>query len=68
MFRQAMQANAASLILIHNHPSGDPEPSSEDIGITKLFIKAGKLMGIPVLDHVVIGDGRYTSLCEKGLL
>lgn len=66
VFRQAMQANAASLILIHNHPSGDPEPSSEDIGITKLFVKAGKLMGIPVLDHVIIGDGRYTSLCEKG--
>nr|WP_115311139.1 DNA repair protein RadC [Veillonella criceti] len=68
VFRQALQANAASLILIHNHPSGDATPSEDDVTITKVFIKAGLVMGIPVLDHIIIGDGIYTSLCEKGLL
>lgn len=68
VFRQAIEANAAAIILLHNHPSGDPEPSSEDIRITRIFADAGKIMGIPVLDHIIIGDGIYTSLCEQGLL
>lgn len=68
VFRQALQANAASLILIHNHPSGEATPSADDVAITKVFIEAGLVMGIPVLDHIIIGDGIYTSLCEKGLL
>ncbi|WP_277612550.1 RadC family protein [Veillonella intestinalis] len=68
VFRQALQANAASLILIHNHPSGEATPSADDVAITKVFIEAGLVMGIPVLDHIIIGDGIYTSLCEKELL
>lgn len=68
VFRKAVEANAASIILIHNHPSGDSYPSPEDIKVTKVFMAAGKVMGIPVLDHVVIGDGVYTSLHEENLL
>lgn len=68
VFRRALEANAASLILIHNHPSGDATPSDEDVRITKIFKAAGDVMGIPVLDHVIIGDGIYVSLCEDSLL
>ncbi|MDY3974795.1 DNA repair protein RadC [uncultured Veillonella sp.] len=68
VFRRALEANAASLILIHNHPSGDASPSDEDVRITKIFKEAGDVMGIPVLDHIVIGDGIYVSLCEEALL
>ena len=50
------------MILIHNHPSGDPTPSAEDVNITKRLIESGKLLGIEVLDHIIIGDGRYGSL------
>ena len=68
VFRRALDANAARIILIHNHPSGDPNPSDEDIRITRIFKDAGDVMGIPVLDHIIIGDGIYLSLCEESLL
>ena len=68
VFRPAIRENAPSIILVHNHPSGDPTPSPEDVSITEDLIKAGKLLGIEVLDHVVMGSGnRYVSLNEKGL-
>ena len=67
VFKTALLSSAASLLLIHNHPSGDPAPSREDISITEKLKGAGELMGIAVLDHVIIGDG-YVSLKEKGYL
>jgi DNA repair protein RadC len=68
VFSRAILANAASIVLIHNHPSGDPEPSAEDIALTRRFADAGDMLGIVVLDHVVFGDGRYVSLAERGVL
>jgi len=74
VFKDAIAASAASMILVHNHPSGDPTPSSEDIAITKRLVKAGELLNISVLDHVIIGHraaGReqdYSSLKELGLM
>ncbi len=62
VFKPAIKRSAASIILIHNHPSGDPTPSAEDISITKRLVESGKLLGIDVLDHIIIGDGRYVSL------
>ena len=59
---------AAALICIHNHPSGDPGPSQEDIRITERLVEVGKLVGIPVLDHVTLGGDEYTSFAERGLL
>lgn len=56
------------MICFHNHPSGDPTPSREDIEITKRLVECGKIMGVEILDHVVIGDGRYASLKEKGYI
>ncbi len=53
---------------LHNHPTGDPNPSAEDISITKRLKEVGELIGIPVLDHIVIGDGKYVSFAERGLL
>jgi DNA repair protein RadC len=68
VFRPAVRDNAPSIIVVHNHPSGDPTPSPEDINITRELISAGKLLSIELLDHLVIGDGnRYVSLNEKGL-
>jgi DNA repair protein RadC len=67
-FKVAILANAAALILVHNHPSGDPKPSSEDLAITKRLGEIGELMGIRVLDHVVVGDNRYVSFVDDGLL
>ncbi|MEA3408180.1 MAG: DNA repair protein RadC [Chloroflexota bacterium] len=67
VFRDAVKDNAAAIIVAHNHPSGDPMPSAEDIQITKAIVDAGKLLDIEVLDHLIIGDGRYQSLKEKGL-
>lgn len=58
----------ASIILAHNHPSGDPSPSTEDITLTKTLVDAGKLLNIPILDHIIIGDGIYISLKEKGVI
>ncbi|PZD94116.1 hypothetical protein DNH61_19370 [Paenibacillus sambharensis] len=68
VFRAAMKCSSASLVCVHNHPSGDPSPSPEDIAITERLCKAGELVGIDVLDHIVIGDNRYVSLKEQGLM
>ncbi|MCA9933365.1 MAG: DNA repair protein RadC [Anaerolineales bacterium] len=67
LFRAAIKENAASLIAAHNHPSGDPSPSPEDIHVTRELVRAGHLLGIEVLDHVIIGRQRYVSLKERGL-
>lgn len=68
IFKSAIRRSAHAIILIHNHPSGDPSPSREDREITQRLTQAGKLLGIEVLDHLIIGDGRYTSFREKGLV
>ncbi len=68
LFRAAINHNAASVVLVHNHPSGDPAPSDEDIALTRKMIEAGRLLDISVLDHLIIGDGKYVSLKEKGIL
>lgn len=68
VFKRAMLNNAASIMLFHNHPSGDPEPSAMDVEITKRLRDAGDIMGIRVLDHLIIGDGTYCSLTERGLV
>lgn len=67
-FKEAIKESAASVIFVHNHPSGDPEPSKDDIIITERLKGAGEIIGIGVLDHVIIGDGKYASLKEKGVL
>jgi DNA repair protein RadC len=67
VFRAAITESAAAMILAHNHPSGDPTPSPEDREVTRQLAEAGRLVGIPVLDHVVVGDGRYVSFVEAGL-
>lgn len=68
VFRQAINRNANSIILAHNHPSGDPSPSNEDLDVTNRLIEAGKLVGINVVDHVIVGSNRYISLREKNLV
>ena len=68
VFRFAIEEASASIILVHNHPSGDPSPSKEDIRATKQLIEAGNCIQIPVLDHIIIGDGSYVSLKEEGLI
>lgn len=68
IFREAVAAGAAAIVLFHNHPSGDPEPSREDTRLTERLLAAGVLMGINVIDHVILGDARYFSYREKGLL
>lgn len=68
VFKIALDENAAAIILLHNHPSGDPSPSSFDIEITNEFVKAGIILGIEVLDHIIIGGKNYISLREKGLI
>jgi DNA repair protein RadC len=65
VFREAVAANAAVLVLFHNHPSGDPEPSRDDDELTQRLVAAGVIMGIDVIDHIILGDGRYWSLHEK---
>ena len=67
MFRHAIKANAAAMIVAHNHPSGDPAPSPEDVRVTRSIVEAGKLLDIDVLDHVVIGHQRFVSMKERGL-
>ena len=67
VFLEAIRHSAASLIVSHNHPSGDPTPSSEDIAVTRRLQEAGELLGIALLDHIIIGDGRFISLKEQGL-
>ncbi len=66
VFRYAIKEAAASVLFIHNHPSGDPTPSREDLAITERLVETGKIVGINVLDHVIISDRRYISLKEKG--
>ena len=66
VFRYALRYNAAAVVLVHNHPSGNPEPSHEDIVVTQRIADAGQIMEIPVLDHIIIGDGTFVSLCERG--
>ena len=66
--RWALRYKAYNMILIHNHPSGDPEPSRADIGVTKAFSDAAKLLDMSVLDHIIIGDGIFVSLCERGCI
>lgn len=68
IFSEAIKNNSSSIIICHNHPSGDPLPSNEDINITKRIIECGKIVGIDLLDHIIIGDGVYISLKEKGML
>lgn len=68
VFREAVRRGAACLIMAHNHPSGDPAPSPEDIRVTETAVEAGRLLGIEVLDHLIIGDNRYVSFREEGIL
>ena len=68
VFREAIAERAAAVILVHNHPSGDPTPSADDRLVTEQLVAAGKLLDIPVHDHIIIGRGRYTSFAEAGLL
>lgn len=68
VFRPVIEESAAALILVHNHPSGDPTPSAEDVTITERLRAVGEVMGVRVLDHVIIGAGCYTSLAERGQL
>ncbi len=67
LFREAIRRNAAAVIVAHNHPSGDPTPSAEDVAVTSQIVAAGGLLDVEVLDHLVIGRGRYVSLKERGL-
>lgn len=68
VFNLAVRESAAAVIFVHNHPSGDPAPSEEDRVLTARLVAAGELMGIQVLDHLIIGDGRYTSFADRGWL
>ncbi|NQX45955.1 DNA repair protein RadC [Paenibacillus tritici] len=68
VFRAAMKCSSAAIICAHNHPSGDPTPSPEDISLTSRLMQAGEIVGIDVLDHLVIGDGSYVSLKQKGYM
>lgn len=68
IFKEAFKRSAASFICVHNHPSGDPTPSREDIEVTQRLLECGKLIGIQLLDHLVIGDQKFVSLKEKGYL
>ena len=68
VFRGAIVSTCASIILAHNHPSGNPEPSQEDITITKQIVDSGKIIGIPVHDHIIFADNNFTSLAERGII
>lgn len=67
LFKNAIRRTAAAIIVVHNHPSGDPTPSPDDVAVTRAIVQAGKLLDIEVLDHLIIGGGRYVSLKERGL-
>lgn len=67
LFKDAIRANASAVIVAHNHPSGDPTPSPDDVAVTRAIVQAGKLLDIDVLDHLVIGSGKWVSLKERGL-
>jgi DNA repair protein RadC len=68
VFRFALIQTAANIILLHNHPSGDPTPSKEDLQITKRLVEVGRVMDVPVLDHLVIAGGKYLSMKEMGII
>lgn len=68
VFKNAVKRSAAAIILVHNHPSGDPNPSNEDIETTRRLVEAGQIVGIEVLDHVIIGDNKYCSMKSRGLI
>jgi DNA repair protein RadC len=68
LFREAVRLSAGSVVVVHNHPSGDTTPSGADIQLTRRLVKAGDTLGIEVLDHVIIGEGGYTSLRDEGLM
>lgn len=68
VFLEALRCDAVGIVLLHNHPSGDPTPSNQDLIVTQKILQAGKLMGIPLLDHIIVGEHRYTSFFEQGLL
>ena len=68
VFKSAILSNASYVILLHNHPSGDPTPSKDDIILTKRIIETGNLIGIPLVDHIIIGDNRYVSFRESGYM
>ena len=68
VFKKALKINATCLILLHNHPSGDPTPSEADISITRKLIKSGEMLGIKVVDHIIIGDKNYFSIAERGYI
>ena len=68
IFRDALLANAAAVVLAHNHPSGDPEPSGDDERVTQRLVRAGELVGVEILDHLVIGGRRWVSLARRGLV
>jgi DNA repair protein RadC len=68
VFKEAIRHSAASLIVAHNHPSGDPTPSPDDAAVTRRLQEAGELLGIELLDHIVLGDQRFVSLKEKGMM
>lgn len=68
IYREAVKRSAASIICVHNHPSGDPTPSQEDIHVTRRLVESGKMIGIELLDHLIIGDRTFVSLKEKGYL
>ncbi len=67
IFKAAIRRNAANLIVIHNHPSGDPTPSPDDVAITRAMLQAGELLDVKLLDHIIVGSGRFVSLKERGL-
>lgn len=68
VFKVAIDNNSANIIIIHNHPSGNPEPSNEDISITKKLVEAGKILDIAIFDHIIIADNGYTSFVEKKII
>ena len=68
IIQRVLISGGTGLVLIHNHPSGDPSPSREDIAVTQRLVKAGRIMDIPVLDHIILGDCRFLSLKEKGMM
>ncbi len=68
LFKEAISASASSMILAHNHPSGNPEASQDDIKLSKRLMEAGQLLGIEIIDHIIVGDGKYISLKREGLI
>jgi DNA repair protein RadC len=68
VFLPAVRESAGAVVLVHNHPSGDPSPSDDDVAVTRRLVHASELLGIKVLDHVIVGDGVYASFRERGLL